>query len=72
VDNSTIIARYTVTGDANLDGKVDDDDITILGGFYAPGTPNAHWANGDADYNGFVDDDDVTLFGAFYDEELES
>jgi hypothetical protein len=71
VDNSTIIARYTVTGDAHLDGKVDDEDITIVGSFYAPGTPNAHWANGDADHNGFVDDDDVTLFGAFYNEELE-
>ena len=55
------------TGDANLDGLVNDDDVTIVGAFYAPGVPNASWAMGDFDYNGFVDDDDVTLLGAFYD-----
>ena len=53
-------------GDANLDGVVNDDDVTIVGAVYAPGVPNASWANGDFDYNGFVDDDDVTLLGALY------
>jgi hypothetical protein len=46
---------------------VNDDDVTILGAFYAPGVSNPNWALGDFDYNGFVDDDDVTLLGAFYD-----
>ena len=67
VDDSAVLIRYTRTGDANLDGVVNDDDVTILGAFYAPGEPNANWALGDFDYNGFVDDDDVTLLGAFYD-----
>jgi hypothetical protein len=67
VDNTTILAVFTRTGDANLDGVVNDDDVTIVGATYAPGVPNASWANGDFDYNGFVDDDDVTLLGAFYD-----
>ena len=67
VDNTSILMAYTRTGDANLDGIVNDDDVTIVGATYAPGVPNASWANGDFDYNGFVDDDDVTLLGVFYD-----
>jgi glucose/arabinose dehydrogenase len=67
VDGTTLLLAYTVTGDANLDGVVNDDDVTIVGASYAPGVPQASWALGDFDYNGFVDDDDVTLLGAFYD-----
>jgi hypothetical protein len=67
VDDSSILVAMTRTGDANLDGVVNDDDVTIIGATYAPGVPNANWAQGDFDYNGFVDDDDVTLLGAFYD-----
>jgi hypothetical protein len=67
VDDSSILIAYTRTGDANLDGVVNDDDVTILGAKYAPGVSQLRWAWGDFDYNGFVDDDDVTLLGAFYD-----
>jgi hypothetical protein len=62
-----VIIAFTRTGDANLDGIVNDDDVTIVGATYAPGVANAHWALGDFDYNGFIDDDDVTLLGALYD-----
>jgi hypothetical protein len=67
VDATSVLLVYTRTGDANLDGVVNDDDVTILGATYAPGVPQAEWALGDFDYNGFVDDDDVTLLGVFYD-----
>jgi hypothetical protein len=67
VDNTSVLIAFTRTGDANLDGIVNDDDVTIVGATYAPGVPNASWALGDFDYDGFVDDDDVTLLGAFYD-----
>jgi uncharacterized protein YjbI with pentapeptide repeats len=67
VDGTSILIAYTRTGDANLDGVVNDDDVTIVSATYAPGVPQASWALGDFDYNGFVDDDDVTLLGAFYD-----
>jgi hypothetical protein len=63
----SVLLAYTRTGDANLDGVVNDDDVTIVGATYAPGVSNPHWALGDFDYNGFVDDDDRTLVGAFYD-----
>ncbi|MEX2138961.1 MAG: hypothetical protein WD894_06845 [Pirellulales bacterium] len=67
VDDTSILMAYTRTGDANLDGVVNDDDVTIVGATYAPGVAQPHWALGDFDYNGFVDDDDVTLLGVFYD-----
>ena len=67
VDATSILIAYTRTGDANLDGVVNDDDVTIVGAAYAPGVAQPSWALGDFDYNGFVDDDDVTLLGAFYD-----
>jgi hypothetical protein len=67
VDSTSVLIAYTRTGDANLDGVVNDDDVTIVGATYSPGVPQPSWALGDFDYNGFVDDDDVTLLGAFYD-----
>jgi subtilisin family serine protease/subtilisin-like proprotein convertase family protein/methionine-rich copper-binding protein CopC len=66
VDDTAVLLAYTSTGDANLDGVVNDDDVTIVGATYAPGVTGAQWAFGDFDYNGFVDDDDVTLLGALY------
>jgi hypothetical protein len=66
VDASAALMRYTRTGDANLDGIVNNDDVTIVGANYAPGVPKPSWALGDFDYNGFVDNDDVTLLGVFY------
>ena len=66
VDDTSVLMAFTRTGDANLDGIVNDEDVTIVGATYAPGVPQPHWALGDFDYNGFVDDDDVTLLGVFY------
>ncbi|MEX2142290.1 MAG: hypothetical protein WD894_23680 [Pirellulales bacterium] len=67
VDDTSVLMAFTRTGDVNLDGIVDDNDVTIIGATYAPGVPQPSWALGDIDYNGFVDDDDVTLLGVFYD-----
>ena len=66
VDNTAVLLAFTRNGDANLDGMVDDHDVTVLGAAYAPGVPNKFWMLGDFDYNGVVDDDDVTVVGAFY------
>jgi ELWxxDGT repeat protein len=69
VDATSVLIAYTRTGDANLDGVVDNDDVTIVGANYAPGAAKpagSAWALGDFDYNGFVDNDDVTLLGVFY------
>jgi len=66
VDDTSVLIALARTGDANLDGLVGDDDVTIVNATYAPGVAQPHWALGDFDYNGFVDDDDVTLLGVFY------
>jgi hypothetical protein len=66
VEDTSVLIAYTRTGDANLDGVVDNNDVTILGASYAPSVSKPNWALGDFDYNGFVDNDDVTLLGAFY------
>jgi hypothetical protein len=55
VDPSSVLMRYTRTGDANLDGLVDNNDVTIVGANYAPDSAKPFWALGDFDYNGFVD-----------------
>jgi hypothetical protein len=72
VDSSAIILRYTVTGDLDLDGDVDDEDYTVVGAKYAPGVAQPHWHWGDLDLDGDVDNDDVTLFNVFYTHVLES
>jgi hypothetical protein len=71
IDDTAVLIAYARTGDANLDGAVNDDDVTVVGATYAPGVAGASWAAGDFDYSGFVDDDDVTLLGSFYDPSAE-
>jgi hypothetical protein len=66
VDDTSVLIRGTKMGDANLDGVVNDDDVTIVGATYGM-TEGATWALGDFTYDGAVNDDDVTLIGALYD-----
>ena len=61
-----MLLRLHATGDANLDGVVNNDDVTIVGANDVPGFARPHWASGDFDYSGVVDNDDVTLLGIFY------
>jgi hypothetical protein len=74
VDNTAVLVAYMQTADANLDGVVNNDDVTVVGANYAPGAAKpagSAWALGDFDYNGFVDNDDVTLLGVFYQTETQ-
>jgi hypothetical protein len=66
VDASSILVRFTRTADANLDGKVDNSDVAVVGAQYAPGLPKPRWDLGDFDYDGFVDNNDIALLGAYY------
>jgi len=63
VDLTTILVKYTYLGDMNLDGKVDDNDVTILVLNYDRGRVSTHtWPEGDvAAYDGKIDDNDVTV-----------
>ncbi|MCX5653104.1 MAG: PEP-CTERM sorting domain-containing protein, partial [Planctomycetota bacterium] len=57
---NSVLVRYTLIGDVNLDGIVDDSDISILSNNY--GCTEISWADGDVyGYDGIVSDDDVGL-----------
>jgi hypothetical protein len=69
-DQTALLIRFTSAADVNLDGKVGDDDVTLIGVFYDNVTSGKYWHDGDIDYSGVVDDNDVTLLGAFYNEAI--
>jgi hypothetical protein len=54
VDATTLIVKYTYTGDANLDGTIDGADYGVIDNWVQfPGTN--HYANGDFNYDGVID-----------------
>ena len=54
-----VLARLTIYGDANLDGRVDIADYTRLDAGFLTGGHT--WLDGDFDYDGTVDASDYTL-----------
>jgi hypothetical protein len=52
----SVIVRYTYSGDADLNGKIDGDDYFAIDSGVAGG--NAAYFRGDFDYNGRIDGDD--------------
>ena len=63
--SSDVLVKYTYFGDANLDGKVDGSDYSLIDNGYAvnkatPGTLTG-WYNGDFNYDGLVNGSDYTL-----------
>jgi autotransporter-associated beta strand protein len=59
VDATSVLVRYTLLGDANLDGVVNFSDFQRFErGF---GRPSQSWVTGDFDYNGIVDTADFLL-----------
>jgi autotransporter-associated beta strand protein len=55
VDGSAVLVRYTLTGDANLDGVVDFLDLARLAQSYNIADGKRQWSNGDYNYDGNVD-----------------
>jgi hypothetical protein len=67
VDSSSVLVRYTLGGDANLDGTVDFNDLVKLSQHYnGPGD----WEDGDFNYDGMVDFDDQVILGQNYNTSL--
>jgi hypothetical protein len=61
--NGTAIVAWAAFGDSNLDGQVNNTDITLINTglkFNAGGT-NAVWSQGDYNYSGAVNNSDITL-----------
>ncbi len=58
LSSGQIEIKYTLLGDANLDGLVNGDDFTILAGNL--GKSVSAWDKGDFTYDGLVNGDDFT------------
>jgi hypothetical protein len=54
-----VLARYTYYGDANLDGKVDGSDYSLIDNGYL--NHLSGWSNGDFNYDNSIDGSDYTL-----------
>jgi fibronectin-binding autotransporter adhesin len=63
VDADAVLVRYTFSGDANVDGKVDLTDFTFLAANFNKAT-GATWLNGDFNYDGKVDLTDFTFLAS--------
>jgi autotransporter-associated beta strand protein len=57
VDGDSIVVRYTLLGDANVDGVVNALDFNALASGYGSGTI---WPSGDFNYDGAVTSDDFS------------
>ena len=59
VDTTFILAKYTYTGDSDLDGDVDADDYARIDAAFAGATGiGGPYRNGDINYSGSVNADD--------------
>jgi autotransporter-associated beta strand protein len=77
VDGTAVIARYTIYGDATLDGKVDFNDLVKLAqnynsNFVANPTTDSWWFHGDFTYDGKVDFNDLVKLAQNYNSVLPS
>ena len=68
IDSTSVLIRYTVSGDANLDGTVNLTDFTILAANFN-GTAK-RWAQGDFNYSGNVDLTDFTFLASNFNQSL--
>ena len=68
-NGTTTLARYTLAGDADLDGSVSINDFNTLAANF--GTPSgATWAQGDFDYDGSVSINDFNALAANFGQTL--
>jgi hypothetical protein len=72
-DSSSVVARFTVAGDASLDGKVDFTDLVALAQNYGTTVSDvteSWWYRGDFNYDGKVDFVDLVRLAQNYDTSL--
>jgi hypothetical protein len=61
IDATTVLVRYTIAGDADLDGDVDVADLGRLASNWQTAAP---WSGGDFNYDGAVDVADLGLLAS--------
>jgi hypothetical protein len=75
IDSDSILVRYTLAGDATLDGTVDFNDLVHLAQNYnttVSATTDSWWYNGDFTYDGVVDFNDLVKLAQNYNTALPS
>ena len=72
VDGTTVLVRYTLSGDANLDGTVDFLDLAKLAQSYntSVASSSSTWYRGDFNYDGMVDFNDLAKLAQNYNTSL--
>jgi hypothetical protein len=70
VDDSTYLVRFTLAGDATLDGTVDFNDLVRLAQNYNSVDGNHVWSQGDFTYDGNVDFNDLVKLAQNYNQTL--
>ena len=71
VDMNSILIKYTLMGDLNLNGRIDPDDFFLMDRGFATGYNALNpYLNGDIDYNGQVNTDDYTYLERAYSTQL--
>ena len=68
IDSTSVLIRYTVSGDANLDGTVNLTDFTILAANF--NGSSKRWAQGDFNYSGNVALTDFTFLASNFNQSL--
>src|SRR5207248_7096657 len=66
IDDTTIIAKYTLRGDANLDGTVGFADLVTVAQNYGNSSGQASWDAGDFNYDGNVGFADLVALAQNY------
>jgi hypothetical protein len=72
ITDATIIVKYTLRGDATLDGSVNFNDLVKLAQNYNNTTGTASWDMGDFNYDGNVDFNDLVGLAQNYNAVLAS
>jgi autotransporter-associated beta strand protein len=73
LDDSTVVALYTLAGDATLDGHVDFNDLVKLAQNYnskVSDTTDSWWTHGDFTYDGTTDFNDLVKLAQNYNTSL--
>jgi len=64
VDDSALLIKYTLYGDADLSGAIDATDYSLIDNGYV--NRLVGWTSGDFDYSGFIDATDYALIDNAY------
>ncbi|HYE21085.1 MAG TPA: hypothetical protein VEA69_21740 [Tepidisphaeraceae bacterium] len=65
VDATTLLVRYTLAGDADLNGTVALNDLVVLANHYGNATGQT-WSDGDFDYDGKIALNDLVILANQY------